>query len=190
MGFADEAANPNGRQHAIKERLRQGDAEAFHWLVDRYGTHLYRVALGLVGQAADAEDVVQATLLGAFRSIRSFRGEASVKTWLTKILLRQAGRHRRERVRRRAVSLDSDQPGDRRTRRDAPSDVRMDVAAAVGALPSAFRQVVVLREFSGLGYDQIAQLLGLPRGTVESRLFRARRRLRELLRGYIDHEGM
>ena len=74
MGLADEAGNPGGRQQPIEERLRQRDPEAFHLLVDRYGAHLYRVALGLVGQAADAEDVVQAALLGAFRSIRSFRG--------------------------------------------------------------------------------------------------------------------
>ena len=188
MGRGDEASRAADRSEPPADRLRRGDVAAFHALVEEHGAYLYRVALALTGRVEDAEDVVQAALLAACRSIRSFRGAASLKTWLTRILLRQAGRHRKKLARRRSVPLDAARPVESNGEAEPASDVRMDVTAALHALPAAFREVVVLREFSGLRYEQIAELLGLPRGTVESRLFRARRRLRELLRGYIDHE--
>jgi RNA polymerase sigma-70 factor (ECF subfamily) len=164
-----------------------GEAAAFHELVDRLGPALFALAASLVGNAADAEDIVQETFSGAFRGLHAFRGDSSVKTWLTRILVRQAASH--SRGRKRSIHLAEARaqlrsPGGALA---APSaDVRMDVRAAVAKLSPEHREVVVLREFGGLSYQEIANVLEIPPGTVESRLFRARRELQELLGDYLE----
>jgi RNA polymerase sigma-70 factor (ECF subfamily) len=162
-----------------------GDHEAFHRLLDRHAPGLYGVAINLVGSPADAEDVLQETFAGAFRGLRTFRGQSSVKTWLTQILIRQAARHHRSRRRHKVMRLeqaDSTMPVAPSAQRQA--DLRMDIAKAVQSLASEHREVIVLRELQGMSYDKMAEALGVPRGTVESRLFRARRALRDLLKEY------
>jgi RNA polymerase sigma-70 factor (ECF subfamily) len=157
--------------------------EAFHLLVDRYGSYLFALAASLLGNQADAEDVVQECLTGAFRGLHSFRQQSSVKTWLTAILIRQASAFRRSRSLWRRPPLKQQAPSV--ASQDPRSDSRLDVRAAVAALPEEFRQVVVLRELHGLSYEEIAQVMGVPRGTVESRLFRGRRLLRDALKDYL-----
>jgi len=158
---------------------------AFHELVDRHAAYLYGMAASLVSNAADAEDAVQETLAGAFRGLRSFREESSVKTWLTGILVRQAarqargGRHAARSINQEAAREQAAVPG------TPKADIRMDVQAALLGLRADYREVIVLRELQGLSYEEIAQALGIPTGTVESRLFRARRELQELLRDYV-----
>ena len=167
----------------LAQRARHGDMDAFHGLVDRHGLYLYGLAASLLGNADDAEDAVQETLAGAFRGLRAFRGQSSVKTWLTGILVRQAARHfRRGRLRTGSLQL-APEPAEAHA---APkADVRLDVQAAIMALRPDHREVIVLREMHGLSYEEIAQALQVPPGTVESRLFRARRELQELLRDYL-----
>ena len=177
----------------LVQRAQEGDDKALHDLVDRYTDGLFRLAFSLVGNAPDAEDVVQETFLGAFRRLEGFEGRSSVKTWLTRILLRQAARHHRRRSVRRTVPLDvggrESEPGldTAGTGPTTAEDVtmRMDVQEALGALSPDHREVVVLREMQGMSYAEIAEVLGVPAGTVESRLFRARRNLKELLKGYM-----
>jgi RNA polymerase sigma-70 factor (ECF subfamily) len=172
----------------LVRRVQQGDPSAFHELVDRHARFLFAVAVSLSGNTADAEDMVQETLAGAFRGLGAFEGRASVKTWLTRILMRQAARHRRHGRRRRAASLpleaalDAEAGG---SSADTAADARIDVTAALGALSAEHQQVITLRELQGLSYEEMAQVLEIPRGTVESRLFRARRELQELLKGYL-----
>jgi RNA polymerase sigma-70 factor (ECF subfamily) len=189
--FSAENARLPGTDRDLVERAQQGDEEAIHELVERHASGLYRLAYGLTGNTADAEDVVQETFLGALRHLSSFRRLSSVKTWLTRILFNQVGRHRRSRLRRRTVSLYDVADGSESVlgvRRDAGStahmDARMDVLAALDALSEEHRQVVVLREMQGLSYAVIAEVLDIPVGTVESRLFRARQELRRRLADY------
>lgn len=160
-----------------------GDSRSFDVLADRYAPRLLRLAYSLVGNRAAAEDVLQETFLAAFSGMRSFRGRASVKTWLVAILVRRAARYnRRERLRRHAPLDEAPMPsaGD-----DAPrADARMDLAWALNGLDERYRQVIVLREIEGLSYEEIAQALRVPRGTVESRLHRARTALRGKLDDY------
>jgi RNA polymerase sigma-70 factor (ECF subfamily) len=166
---------------------RRGDEDAFPELVERHAERLFRLAFGLVGRRADAEDVVQETLVGAFEHIRRFEGRSTVKTWLTGILLRQAARRHRRRGRRRESprpEMDAAAPAPGRPAASA-ADLRMDVARALEALSPDHRQVVVLREFEGMSYAEMADALGVPQGTVESRLYRARQKLKELLRDYV-----
>ncbi len=170
----------------------QGDDKAFHQLVDRHAPRLFRSALSLTPSRADAEDLVQETLIGAYRGLRHFDGRASVKTWLTSILMRQAAKGwRRSRKHRGTLSIDASAPGgepnDRKltTASSAEhSDRKMDLLAIIRKLTPSYREVLVLREMQGLSYEEIAQVIGAPRGTVESRLHRARSELRQHLGAY------
>ena len=169
-------------------RACKGDPSAFHELLDRHAGYLFGVAASLLGNAADAEDVVQETLLSAYRGLQAFEGRASVKTWLTSILIRQTAMRRRQTGRWKMAPLPPDDVAERAPSVSSPAqaaDARLDVAAAIQGLSPDHRDVIVLREFSGFSYDQIAQTLGVPRGTVESRLFRARRELQERLQEYL-----
>ena len=180
MGSGQEATDRD-----LVQRARRGDSVAFHQLVDRHAQALYGLAVRLVGNAADADDVVQETFAGAFGGLAAFREQAAVKTWLTQILVRQAARHHRSRRLRLAEPLAHEpaRPADAAAQNRA--DFRLDLGGALAALGPEHREVIVLRELQGLPYDEIAAILGVPRGTVESRLFRARRELQELLKDYL-----
>jgi len=184
---AAEPCRPDMSDEDLLAEAQAGDDAAFHELTDRHAQRLFRLAFSLVGGTVDAEDVVQETLLGAFEHIRKFEGRSSVKTWLTSILMRQAARHHRRRSRSRETWLangDHAAPGRGGGVREA-SDRRLDVRRALGRLSADHRQVVVLREYDGMSYAEMAEVLGVPQGTVESRLHRARQELKDLLRDYL-----
>jgi RNA polymerase sigma-70 factor, ECF subfamily len=166
----------------LVERARQGEAAAFHELIDRHARPLFALAYSLCPSAADAEDVVQETWVGAFRGLRQFEARSSVKTWLVRILVRQAALQRRKAGRRQLSPLDAaeDVPAPQ-----ASAEARMDVSAAIRALNPEHREVILLREIQGLAYGEMAEVLEVPRGTVESRLFRARRELQDRLKAYL-----
>jgi RNA polymerase sigma-70 factor (ECF subfamily) len=168
------------------------DDRAFHELIDRHAVRLLRLAFKLVGNVWDAEDVVQETLIGAYQQMGKFRGQASVKTWLTRILVRQAARCHRRRSRGETVSLDHVRSAGGPEWQDKGSgDVseevgrRMDVLRALRRLSPQHREVVVLREYEGMSYAEIAETLDVPQGTVESRLYRARQELKAALQPYL-----
>ena len=184
----------------LVRRLKRGDGTAYHELVDRFGRRLFGLAYSLTGSAADAEDVVQETLVGAVKSIGAFERRASLWTWLTRIAVRQAGRHRRSPAGRRMLSLDAPMHGGRDGSADDSGatggdsigtrsavtgvDARVDLAAAVQKLSEEHRAVIVLREVEQMSYEEMSAALRVPMGTVESRLFRARAELRKLLADY------
>jgi RNA polymerase sigma-70 factor (ECF subfamily) len=173
---------------ALARRAAAGDRVALHAVVDRHADALYRLARALCPTAADAEDVVQDTLIAAFGALRGFDGRASLLTWMSRILVRRARRLGRKLRSRQPLSLDeaSDAPGTDARLLAAPDDedCRLDLAAALPALPPEYREVIVLRELHGMSYAEIAATLGIPQGTVESRIHRARCELRERLRAY------
>jgi RNA polymerase sigma-70 factor (ECF subfamily) len=176
-----------------------GDDDAFHALVDRHAAMLFRVAQSLTRNRADAEDLLQETFVGAYRGLKSFAGRSSVKTWLVQILTRQAAKAwHRSRHHRNARSIDAATDGagdesngggggrgryddDRSLTSPSPTaavDRRLDVMAVLKTISAPHREVLVLREIRGLSYEEIAQVLEVPRGTVESRLSRARAEFR------------
>jgi RNA polymerase sigma-70 factor (ECF subfamily) len=171
----------------------QGNQDAFRELVNRHGRYLYGVAHSLSGNSADAEDLVQETLIGALGS--RFRGESSVRTWLVGILVRRAGMlYRTKRRRARSLSLSSSSwpdegapqadPVSRAPEGSAGTDARLDLSVMLQRLSPEHREVIVLRELEGMTYEQIAGTLSIPQGTVESRLHRAREELRKKFKGY------
>jgi RNA polymerase sigma-70 factor, ECF subfamily len=172
-----------------------GDAQAFHALIDRHIADMFRLALSLSGRRADAEDICQETLIGAFKGVRRFDGRSAFKTWLTRILLRQAAKNWKKNQRKSAISLDAtggsnDSGGESRNRLIEPqspvkdTDAAMDLMDVISRLGPDHQQVVILRELQGLSYEEIAKTLEIPCGTVESRLYRARAELRKMLKDY------
>ena len=191
-----EAPHDRAAELALVRAAGRGDDRAFHALIDRHGPRLLRLARSLCGNAADAEDVLQETFVGAFRGLRRFEGRSSVRTWLSRILVTQVAVQRRRGGRHRHLSLSAAEARADEGGADAPSpaaggpagasaaDSRMDLDAAIQSLSPDHREVVVLREIEGMSYEEIAEVLGVPRGTVESRLHRARLELRRRLTAY------
>ena len=167
-----------------------GNHAAFERLVDRHAAGLFRAAISLTRSRDDAEDVMQEAMIGAFRGVKKFNGRSSVKTWLTSILIRQAAkgwhrnRHQRQTLSIHATVRESDSHDVRSLHVGSSSenaDRRMDLMAMLKTMSADHQQVIVMREIQGLSYDEIAMALNVPRGTVESRLHRAREQLREKL---------
>lgn len=184
---------------ALVGLCRDGDADAFNVLVRRYKDRVYNVVYRFVGNREDAEDVAQETFVRAYRGIQDFRGDAQVYTWLYRIagnLARNRLRDRSRKGRNRGTSLDAleeSAPGvaqaatrTNRTPEDVASERELNaiLQQCLDELPDHYRMVFVLRTFDRLSYDEIAECVGCPKGTVKSRLNQARSllhaRLKEL----------
>ena len=177
----DATDEPPGDAELLR-RTYAGEQGAFRTLVDRHGRYLTRVALTLSGNLADAEDLVQETFVAALTS--RFRGESAARTWLVQILVRQSALLRRKRGRERGTPMAGET--ERSTRSHAGgADAKLDLARMLEGLSPDQRDVIVLRELEGLSYEEMAATLHVPRGTVESRLHRARAALKQLFKGYL-----
>ncbi|MEZ5319051.1 MAG: sigma-70 family RNA polymerase sigma factor [Vicinamibacterales bacterium] len=169
------------------QRARKGDAGAFDALVRRHQDRLVNYLAAFLGNAADAEDVAQEAFVRAYRALRQFRGQSAFKTWLFQIATNAARTHRARRVSRREVStepVDAEAPvREVESHEDLESRVvlRDRLDRALRALPDDQREAVILRDVEGFDYREIADLLDVPMGTVESRIFRGRQKLRLLL---------
>jgi RNA polymerase sigma-70 factor (ECF subfamily) len=170
----------------LARKAAGGDERAFTTLAQRHMDRLFRLACSLLGNPADAEDAVQETLSGAYDGLRKFRADASVKTWLTQILVRQAALVRRKRARHPTIPLEAARETTARQGESEAVSQRIDLQAALEKLSPEHRQVLVLREFERMSYEEMAKVLDVPRGTVESRLHRARSELRGKLKAYGD----
>jgi RNA polymerase sigma-70 factor (ECF subfamily) len=167
----------------LLEQTGRGNQAAFNELVNRHGRYLYGIARGLTGNnAADAEDLVQETLIGALNS--RFRGESAVRTWLVSILVRRAAMLRRSRKRQAGWIETSEAEQPSQPSSAAGTEARLDLAVMLEVLSPEHRQIIVLRELEQMSYEEMATTLGVPRGTVESRLHRAREELRKRFKGY------
>jgi len=175
---------------ALLERFAAGDRTAFDDLFQRHRAVAYRVAYRLLGREADALDAVQDAFVKLLTNLDKFRGNSSFKTWLLRIVSNAAldvGRHRKRDA--RVPQASRDDPPDRFGPDDLPpadaelarADVRMKIDAALARLPDTQRQTFVLHVEGGLSYREVADSLGISIGTVMSRLFYARQKLKTLL---------
>lgn len=172
----------------IEETLG-GQPAAFGGLVCKYQDRLYNTLLHVLGHAEDARDVVQDAFVQAFLKLETFRHHSAFYTWLYRIAFNLAATRRRRR--RITGSVDQahestgQEPADPH---DGPTDLveqeerRRQVQAAIGQLNEEHRTVLVLRDIDGQSYEEIAEILELPIGTVRSRLHRARMQLRDQLK--------
>lgn len=169
-----------------------GRTEAFGRLVVRYQDRLYHTLVGVLGSADDARDAAQDAFVHAFRKLDSFRGNSAFYSWLFRIAINTAiSQKRRNRRSHSSIEAAREQAGIEPTdhRPDAhpshaleTSEQQEMVRQALTQLADEYRTVLVLKEMEGLKYEQIAEIVGCPIGTVRSRIHRARAELREKLR--------
>jgi RNA polymerase sigma-70 factor (ECF subfamily) len=171
-------------------RSRAGDLDAFEELVRAHQTPIYNLTYRVTGNHEDAGDAAQEAFLRAFQALPRFRQEAAFSTWLYRIATNAALDLVRRRPAAPPVELPIDQPAPDDPEAEAHRrEVSRRVHAALGHLPLEYRSVVVLRDLQGLAYDEIAQVLAIPIGTVRSRLSRGREALRTLLTDLVAAEG-
>lgn len=178
----------------LVERAQRGDKLAFELLVSKYERKLQRLLSRLVRDPTEVEDVTQEAFIKAYRALPSFRGESAFYTWLYRIGINTAKNHLAAQGRKVPALSDmsGDDPEDDSAAlgRDAntPEDELMSrqvaetVNAAMQALPEELRSAIMLREIEGMSYDEIAEIMNCPIGTVRSRIFRAREAIATQLR--------
>lgn len=172
------------------DRLRAGDAPAFEELVMTYQHRVFGVALRMLGNRTEAEDVAQEAFVRAHRALGAFRGDAKLSTWLYAITSRlclnrlASGERRMARQGEDALLRLSD-AGPRPDAALERRELETALGRAIAELPEDRRIVVVLRDIEGLSYEEIAQVLELELGTVRSRLHRARAELKEKLERFL-----
>jgi RNA polymerase sigma-70 factor (ECF subfamily) len=193
--------NPSGADDvALAKLVAAGDRAAFEHLMRRYNRRLYRLARATLRDDAEAEEALQDAYLAAFRAIAQFRGEASLATWLSRLVLNECFARQRRGARRHNIapmvstSVIADFERDTMDAAQSSSpdqalmrtELRALLERKLDALPEAFRVVFVLRCVEELSVEETAQCLGIPEATVRSRHFRARSMLRESLAQEID----
>lgn len=177
-----------GDDAGLISAAQAGDRRAFGEIVRRYQRAVYRVAYGLTRNGTDAEDLVQETFLRAYQAIGTFRTGEPLYPWLSRIAVNLAFSLFRRRKRRPETPIDplvesgkqwaaGDDPAEDSARREHDEKLQ----AAFAELREEHRAVLVLRVVEGMSYDEIARTLGVPPGTVMSRLSRARKELRTRL---------
>jgi RNA polymerase sigma-70 factor (ECF subfamily) len=171
---------------ALVARCREGDLSAFEELYKAHAGRLHNLAYRMLGNAADAEDLLQEIFLSAHRKLESFRGDAALGTWLYRLAMNQILDYVRSRAARAGqltdalddASLVADASGHRLADRAVD---RIDLERALGELPDGCRAAFVLHDVEGLEHKEIAQVLGIAEGTSKSQVHKARLRLRNLL---------
>ena len=188
----------------LVRRFKEGDRSAYAEIVRRYQDRVFTLCLRWMGDRGVAEDVSQDVFLALFRSLANFRGDSQLSTWVFRVVVNHC-KNRRQYQRRRAMDLHEPLEGNRPDP-DAPkrqiadegpgTDARLHATEAQGLLDQALldleeehRAVIVLRDVQDLSYEEIADVLGIPRGTVKSRIHRARAQLAAVLVRTLAHEG-
>jgi RNA polymerase sigma-70 factor (ECF subfamily) len=198
---------PSSEAHAVGPdadvelvaRARSGDRAAFRMLFDRYNRRAFGVAFGVVKNQQDAADVVQEAFIKVHRHLDGFQGNSSFYTWLYRIVMNlaidQLRRKKKvtefdETVRKDDALADGatlpQSAHENPARVVARKELTDQLHAALAELPEYHRAVIVLREVEGLSYEEMAKILKVPKGTIMSRLFHARRKMQERLVPYLD----
>lgn len=188
---------------ALLDQVRRGDVRAFELLVVKYQRRIERLIARMVRDSDAVQDIAQETFIRAYRALPQFRGESAFYTWLYRIAVNTAKRalvtaKRSPIVTESALRADTDE-GQETSRIEnvlsdgstpeavlASKEIAEAVNQAIGELSEELRQAIVLREIEGLSYEEIAEAMGCPIGTVRSRIFRAREAIASRLRPLLD----
>ncbi|MGJ4747467.1 RNA polymerase sigma factor [Leptospira sp. SA-E8] len=187
-----ETDNPQRKQTVrekeiqLLKRIKEGDDKAYIELTGPYRERLYRKAVSMVKDGDDAEDIVQDALISGYRSIRNFRAESGVYTWLYRIVVNKSKDLLAKRKRARENSMDDSEfqvTDDRISfeKKVELSDESNYLINKINELEDIYKEVIELRYFEEMSYSQIAEILGTNIGTVKSRLFKAKEFLKHLI---------
>ncbi len=182
----------NPSDFELIRQCRAGTAEAFGVLVERHQDRLYAALVRMLGSSEDAREATQDAFVHAYQKLGSFQGTAAFSTWLFRIAV-NAAFSRKRRSKRYRTSFDGAHnesaydPADSRADADPSqpleqSETQRLVREALAALPEDYRTALLLKEMEGFRYEEIAEIVGVPIGTVRSRIHRARNELRDKLR--------
>ena len=178
-------------------RVQEGDVRAFELLVRKYQFKILQLVSRLVGEA-DGPDVAQETFIKAYRALPGFRGQSAFYTWLYRIGINTAKNHLVSRSRRPSMQdidvVEAEQYGHTEQLSDVQTpesivlseEIRGKVAEVINRLPPDLRQAITLRELEGLSYEEIAEVMDCPIGTVRSRIFRAREAIDAVVKPLLD----
>jgi RNA polymerase sigma-70 factor (ECF subfamily) len=182
----------------LVERVKAGDKHAFDLLVLKYQHRIIKLIMRYIRDPAEAMDVSQEAFLKAYRAIPNFRGDSAFYTWMYRIAINTAKNHLVA-ARRRPLEYAADisepedfewhsslQDADSPERQAIGDDLRRTIEATIETLPDELRTALTLRELDGLTYDEIAQVMECPIGTVRSRIFRARETLDKSIKLIMD----
>lgn len=182
-------------------RVQAGDKAAFDLLVLKYQRKILRLLSRMLRDQSEIEDVMQEAFIKAYRALPQFRGDSAFYTWLYRIAINTARNWMASQSRRpSSPSLHQSEEGetfdeiDNLTDNNTPEsllasrEIAESVNDSIQALPAELRTAIVLREIEGLSYEEIAQAMGCPIGTVRSRIFRAREAIAAKLRPMIDQQ--
>ncbi len=183
----------------LVERVQRGDKAAFDLLVVKYQRKIFRLLSRLIRDSAEIEDVAQEAFVKAYRALPNFRGDSAFYTWLYRIAINTAKNYLVSQGRRAPTSTQSDvedaetfDDGDHLRDLNTPDSMLVTkqvgeaVNRAIDQLPEDLRTAIVLREMEGLSYEEIAESMQCPIGTVRSRIFRAREAIALELRPILD----
>jgi RNA polymerase sigma-70 factor (ECF subfamily) len=183
----------------LVERAQRGDKQAFEVLVVKYQRKLARLLSRFIRDPGEVEDVAQEAFIKAYRALPSFRGDSAFYTWLYRIGINAAknylvamGRRAPTTTEHDAEDAESFEDGDQLRDINTPENMLMSkqvatvVNTAMNELPEELRTAITLREIEGLSYEEIAEIMNCPIGTVRSRIFRAREAIAEKLRPMLD----
>lgn len=192
-------AEENERDKALVARAIDGDRAAFGELIELYQKRAYAVAYGILRNRDDAWDVAQEAFVKAYRNLDRFEGSSAFFTWIYRITYNLAIDHIRSKGRRDVVLVDESRELESALQNQGKPTFAVDpgkmtdraeltkvLHEAMSALSEKHRAVIVLREVEGLSYEEIADVLGVAKGTVMSRLFHARKNLQSILTPYVE----
>ena len=195
---SSQPASNKSADQALVSRVRAGDKHAFNLLVTKYQGRIVKLVGRFVRNSSDAEDVTQEAFIKAYRAIGRFRGDSAFYTWLYRIAINTAKNYLVAQERRTPVGgLEPAEPEvmERNARfedLDTPEhnvlsdEIRSTLMGAIDSLPGDLRTAVTLRELEGLSYEEIADAMNCPIGTVRSRIFRAREAINKSLEPLLD----
>lgn len=179
----------------LVKRTQQGDTRAFEVLVIKYQQQVFSLIYRLTNDRQVVEDLAQDIFHNAYRAIQNFQGKSSFFTWLYRITVNTCINHtKHQRTRRAVTSIEENVYGDHPASFetiDGPEramenkELANQIAEAMSSLSEDKRTIILLRDLEGLSYEQIADIMGCPIGTVRSKLFRAREKMQSKLRAYL-----
>ena len=180
---------------ALIERARAGESDALEQLLERHERNIYHIALRTLGNHDDAMDMAQEAIIKIVRSIRGFKRDSTFKVWAYRITVNTCLDELRKRKKHRTISLDSyleasgkeiSDPAEAPEERLIRADLKAALEIAITELPEEYRAALVLRDISGLSYQEVSEALNISLGTVKSRINRARNILKDKLPAQLE----